>query len=163
MGLVDGTVRPVAHGAPPIPESLYSGIGPIFSERTVMLKWFRKYNKYIPRITKGLIVPKHHSNMMCLHYFLNKPVDDCRARICFSLASNLIKTKGAQETRDILHSWNRKIINGYLRPSQIEGVINSVTKKNIPTGCNYNTQLLRELNLTQVCDYCQYKKSRDSI
>lgn len=125
-----------------------------------VIRQFKGYAKHI-KIT-NLNKVRQSSKMMCLHYFLNKGADDCRARICFSLASNLIKNKGAQETRDILHSWNNDKLDKYLRPSQIESVINSVVRKNIPTGCAYNMQLLRELGLMNICDYCWYKRFRKS-
>ena len=91
-------------------------------------KVVKQYNKYKPRITSITTKSKHYSEMMCLHYFLNKPVDDCSERIFFTLANNLMRTKGAQDTNDILFKWNKDILTGYLRPHQIESNVSGATK-----------------------------------
>jgi len=101
---------------------------------------------------------KNVSDMMCIHYFLNKPIDDCRARVCFTVTNNLIKSKSAQEVKDILFNWNKKILNEYLTIQQIDNNIKGALRSKQHPGCNYNKGLLRELGVLSVCKYCNYEK-----
>lgn len=121
-----------------------------------VVKQFNKSFKNI--ITFNTNTKKNVSDMMCIHYFLNTPIDDCRERVCFSITNNLMRNKGAQDARDILHTWNEKVLKGYLRPSQLEGNIKGALRTNYSPGCNYNKGLLRELGVLSVCNYCKYNR-----
>jgi len=122
-------------------------------------KVVRQFNHIKKHIVPKVKTIKHIGKMMCLHYFINSNLDDCRERVMFSLASHLVKSKGAQDTRDILYQWNKNIQDGHLRQCQIEGVIKGTMKSNKSTGCMFNKKILQELDLLSVCDYCVYNKS----
>lgn len=122
------------------------------------IKVIKQFNKLKPNLKTNIKNVKQFSKMMCLHYFLHKSVDGCRKRILFSLVNNLKSTKSAQEVSDIIHDWNKTILKGYLRPSTIRGAIIGALKTKKTPRCSYNRQLLRELDLISVCNYCEYKK-----
>ncbi len=122
----------------------------------------KQFNKRKGKLIFKYKGSKQSTDMMCIHYFLNNSLDDCRQRVCFSVASHLVHSKGAQETRDIIYTWNKKYLNNYIKKGYIEGLIKYILRDTKKTGCKFNKGLLRELNLTSVCNYCQYNKKGET-